>query len=89
MNRFQRPEYLRRRRVRGQGSASRSAGATHRDDEGQRVDHSRMKGMLEDLLPDVALWLREVGFREWVERRGHRGGAAEERDKLSQWEVKG
>lgn len=50
-----------------QGPHSWRPGLTHRDDEGQSVDHLQDEGHAEDLLPDVALGAK----------RGVSGGAME------------
>lgn len=44
----------------GLGEQSSGLGLTHRDDEGQCVDHLQDESHMEDLLPDVALGTRET-----------------------------
>lgn len=70
------PEYLRRRRVRGRGLGGPfpSWRLTHRDDEGQRVDHLQDEGHTEDLLPDVALGSQAGGLQSRWAGRGAGGG---------------
>lgn len=56
----------------GPGEPSVGRGLTHRDDEGQRVDHLQDERNVEDLLPDVALGARGYFRARKGRDQGHR-----------------